>query len=731
MLKLLRYLRPYLVFVLMIIVLLYVQAMTDLELPAQMARIVNTGLQQSGIESAVPDVMRASRYDQLVQLSGGTLAEDLAAAYKIKPAGTDDAGLLARYPLLRDESLAFLRPIGPDQRDQLNHDLTPLFFIIQLVESSDSPFGSIPGFESETPDGGLYPGSDEQIIEAVRGRLEDVPEQVINQGALAAVAAEYEQIGIDLNRLQTDFLWRAGGRMLLIALISAVASILVGLLAARLAAGIGRDLRSDLFRKVTYFSSAEYDSFSPASLITRSTNDVQQIQMMLVMLLRILFYAPILGVGGVLKATRSNLSMGWIIALAVALLLGLIIILSKLAIPRFKKVQKLIDRVNLVTREMLSGLMVIRAFNRDRGQEAKFDRANLDLTRVNLFVSRLMAVMWPLMTLIMNGISLLIIRIGADQIDQGNMQVGDVMAFIQYTMQIIMSFLMVSMIFIMIPRASVSAQRIDEVLKVEPSIRDPEQPASFPADGPGEIELRQVSFRYPGADDDVLHRISLTARPGQTTAIIGSTGCGKSTLINLIPRFYDVTEGQILIDGIDIRQVRQTELRRRIGYVPQQSMLFSGDIASNLRFSAETAEEEELAAALETAQAADFVNSDEGGLARPIAQNGANVSGGQRQRLSIARALAGNPDIYIFDDSFSALDYRTDASLRRALKQKTGQATVLIVAQRIGTILHADQIIVLDDGRIVGRGRHRDLLRTCQVYHEIAASQLSEEELAR
>ncbi|NLC84784.1 MAG: ABC transporter ATP-binding protein, partial [Ruminococcaceae bacterium] len=497
MLKLLRYLKPYLVFMLLIIMLLYVQAMADLELPSQMARIVNTGLQQRGVETAVPDVMRRSLYDRLIQMSDSTLQNDLAAAYKLVPRGADKGDWLERYPLLQTEPLAILQPLNTTTRNRLNTELTPWLFIIHMQES-----GTDSGFALERP----AVATPEDMFTAIKNQLDELPSQVLEQGALAAVAAEYERVGLDLNQLQSKFIWRAGAQMLLIALISAIASILVGLLAARLAAGVGRDLRADLFRKVTYFSSTEYDSFSPASLITRSTNDVQQIQMMLVMLLRILFYAPILGVGGVLKATRSNLSMGWIIALAVTLLLGLIVILSRLAIPRFKLVQKLVDRVNLVTREMLSGLMVIRAFNRNREQEAKFDRANTDLTRVNLFVNRLMVMMWPVMTLIMNGISLLIIRIGADQIDQGSMQVGDVMAFIQYTMQIIMSFLMVSMIFIMIPRASVSAQRIDEVLKVKASIRDPELPLSFPADGPGEVELREVSFRYPGADSDVLHQ---------------------------------------------------------------------------------------------------------------------------------------------------------------------------------------------------------------------------------
>ncbi len=734
MLKIMRYMKPFAGSILLIFILLFMQAMADLELPAYMSQIVNVGIQQRGVEKPVPEVMRQAKMDQLMLLLDETERQLLTESYQVlsRQDTADDLyqEYLQRYPLLAQEPLVLLTDQTDETSQHLESILTIPFFLLSGFEQDEALEG-LTDIEIMLEQLAQLP---ENLRAAALNELKEdislLPEGIIEQTAVAVVAQEYQLIGFDLSSLQNSYLFRTGGLMLLIALLGASASIIVGLISARVAAGLGRDLRHDTFKKVTNFSNAEFDSFSTASLITRSTNDIQQIQMMLVMLLRLLFYAPILGIGGIFKVIDNNLSMAWIIAVAVAALMTLIIVLFNVAMPKFKMIQKLVDRVNLVTREMLSGLMVIRAFNNQKEQEDKFDKANRDLTRTNLFVSRLMVLLWPTMILIMNGTSLLIIWIGAGQVEQGAMQVGDVMAFIQYTMQIIMSFLMVSMVFIMMPRASVSAQRINEVLLVKPVINDPEKPAAYPQSAPGLIEFNDVCFRYPNAENDVLNHISFTARPGETTAFIGSTGCGKSTLVNLIPRFYDTTQGQVLIDHIDVKDVSQAELRKRIGYVPQKGILFSGDVASNVRYGKEDADEQALYKALDTAQAADFVQDSEQKLARPIAQNGSNVSGGQRQRLAIARALASNPDIFIFDDSFSALDYRTDAALRKALFQTTSHSTVLIVAQRIGTILHADQIIVLDEGNIVGIGKHKELLRSCEVYREIAASQLSEEELA-
>lgn len=733
--KLLRFLKPFSVSIILIFLLLFAQAMTDLELPAYMSRIVNIGLQQSGIESALPAAMRTGQYGALEYILDEAAWQEINEAYTvIDPEGADPAeleDLIKEYPILSSEPLALLEDIDERQKNKLLPIVSRGLVVLGAVEQM---LAEIPGLPADTTPGdflaSLLPEQRLELLDRAAAALELMPPAMIEQVAIGIIVEEYEQIGIDLNRLENRYLLRTGGLMLLIALLGAACSILVGLISARIAAGLGRDLRLSLFTKVENFSGIEFDTFSTASLITRSTNDIQQIQMMLVMLLRILFYAPILGIGGILKVIDSNVSMTWIIALAVAALMTLILIMFAVAMPRFKRIQKLVDRVNLVTREILSGLMVIRAFNTEDYQEDKFDRANHDLTRTTLFVSRLMVLLMPVMMLIMNAVTLLIIWVGAAQVDRGAMQVGDVMAFMQYTMQIIMAFLMVSMIFIMLPRASVSAQRINEVLIVEPEIRDPAEPLPLPEDTAGRIEFRNVCFRYPNASADVLHNISFTAEPGKTTAIIGSTGCGKSTLINLVPRFYDVSSGQVLIDNIDVRSVRQEDLRRQIGYVPQKGVLFSGDIAENIRYGKEDASEEELRRAAAIAQALDFIEAGDDKFSASVAQGGSNVSGGQRQRLSIARALVGNPPVYIFDDSFSALDYRTDTALRKALKKYTGQATVLIVAQRIGTIRNADQILVLEEGRIVGSGRHRDLLATCDVYREIASSQLSEEELA-
>ena len=514
-----------------------------------------------------------------------------------------------------------------------------------------------------------------------------------------------------------------------LALLGMLASILVGLIASRVGARMGQSLRKDVFRKVVSFSNGEFDKFSTASLITRSTNDIQQIQLLTVMILRMVLYAPIMAAGGIFKVFRTNVDMSWIIALAVALIVSVVAVLFVVVMPKFKVVQNMVDRLNLVSREILTGLQVIRAFSTEQYEEKRFDSANRDLTKTNLFVNRAMTFMMPLMMLIMNGIAVLIVWVGGHSINDGSMQVGDMMAFIQYTMQIIMSFLMICMISVMLPRAAVSADRVDEILTSGTLIHDPESPKDFAENASGEVVFDHVSFRYPGAEEDVLHDISFTAKPGETTAFIGSTGSGKSTLVNLIPRFYDVTEGRILIDGVDLREVSQHDLRDRLGYVPQKGVLFSGDIASNILYGNPGGGKEEMTEAAAIAQAEEFIGQKQKGYQSPIAQGGSNVSGGQKQRLSIARAIAKHPDIYIFDDSFSALDYKTDVKLRNALKDKTKDSTVMIVAQRISTILHAEQIIVLDDGKVAGKGTHRELLKNCEEYYQIASSQLSEKEL--
>jgi len=570
----------------------------------------------------------------------------------------------------------------------------------------------------------------QQLTEVISQRFGALGDSMITQAAVGPVKAEYEALGMDTDKLQTNYILRVGGMMLLLTLLSGVCTIAVGYLSSRTAAGSARDIRRDVFRKVESFSNTELNTFSTASLITRTTNDITQVQMVVIMLVRLVFYAPILGVGGVIRAVGKGGSMWWIIAVAVMTLISLILIVMSIALPKFKIIQKLIDRINLVAREHLSGVMVIRAFNMQAFEEDRFDKANLDLTGVSLFINRLMVIMMPLMMLIMNGLSMAIIWVGAHQVAEASMQVGDMMAFIQYAMQIVMSFLMLTMMFIFLPRAAVSADRIADVLETDPAIRDPDHPKQYSGSSQGLIEFRDVSFRYPGALSDVLHDVTFTAEPGQTTAIIGSTGCGKSTLVDLIPRFYDVTEGAVYVDGLDVREVSQHDLRDRIGYIPQTGTLFSGTIESNLLYADENASAEAVREAVDIAQASEFIFAEPEGLNAEISQGGTNVSGGQKQRLSIARALVKNPPIYIFDDSFSALDFRTDSALRAALKEKTGERTVLIVTQRVPTIKDADQIIVLEKGRIVGKGTHSHLMDTCETYREIALSQLSAEELA-
>lgn len=571
----------------------------------------------------------------------------------------------------------------------------------------------------------------EMLREMQHMDIDEMPDSIISQAAITFVKSEYQAVGIDLDDVQTKYLLKTGGIMIGIAFFAMAAAVLVTLTSAKLAARLSRVLRDKIFKKVMDFTNSEFDRFSTASLITRSTNDIQQIQMFMTMMFRIVVYAPLLGIGGIIKVLGTNVSMTWTIALGVAAIMCVIFILFKVAMPKFKSLQKLIDRLNLVTREILTGLSVIRAFSTEKHEEERFDTANKNLMKTNLFVNRAMTFMMPAMMLIMNGMTVLIVYAGAGNIDAGKMQVGDLMAFIQYAMQIIMAFLFISMVSIMMPRAQVAAERVNEVLDTDIMIKDPEEPKPFLPEKKGEVEFKEVYFCYPDADEAVLHNISFTAPAGKTTAFIGSTGSGKSTLINLIPRFFDVTRGSILVDGQDIREVKHEDLCDKIGYVPQKGVLFSGTIESNLKYGKEDATEEEVRRAARIAQAADFIEEKEEGYQSPIAQGGSNVSGGQKQRLSIARAVAKDPEIYIFDDSFSALDYKTDVALRAALQKETHGSTTLIVAQRISTILHADQIIVLDEGNIVGKGTHEQLLQTCPVYQQIAKSQLSEEDLKK
>ena len=567
------------------------------------------------------------------------------------------------------------------------------------------------------------------MVEKIEEQMSEMPDTILDQAAVSFCRSAYKDLGMDMDQTQIHYLLKTGGQMAALALLGMAASIMVAFLASRVGASAGRDLRSGVFHKVVGFSNNEFNHFSTASLITRSTNDIQQIQMLIVMLLRMVLYAPILAIGGVLQVMKTNVSMSWIIGLAVIIIAFVVLLLFLVVMPKFKVLQNLVDKLNLVTREILTGLPVIRAFSTEKHEEERFDDANRTLTKTNLFVNRAMTFMMPVMMFVMNGVSVLIVWTGAHGISDGQMQVGDMMAFIQYTMQIIMGFLMLCMISIMLPRAAVAADRVEEVLKSETMIHDPKQEKHFPEDGKGVLTFDHVSFRYPGADEDVLEDITFTAKPGETTAIIGSTGSGKSTLVNLIPRFYDVTSGDIMLDGVDIREVKQQELREKLGYVPQKGVLFSGDIASNIMFGNSHGSDDEMIEAAEIAQATEFIDTKPEKYKSPISQGGLNVSGGQKQRLSIARAIAKHPQVFIFDDSFSALDYKTDVTLRRALAEKTSGSTVLIVAQRISTILHAEQIIVLDEGKVAGKGTHAELLKNCPVYREIAESQLSKKEL--
>ncbi len=746
MTHLLKHLKPFIWMILIAIVLLFVQANSELALPDYLSRIVNVGIQQGGIENAVPLALRQSKMEDITLLMAESDRDRVLQDYTlVTPGSAESQQFLKQYPALSGEAVYILKDLVETEMEWLNNAMIRALLAASGIEKAFENPGqaAIPGMDLSAIPAGADPFDllkmappdvlariQGQVNAALDTQLKTLGENMAEQTAIRLVKAEYEALGMDLTALQTGYILRIGGQMLLITLLSVASAIGVGFFASRTAAGFGRDVRRAVFKKVESFANAEFDKFSTASLITRSTNDVTQIQQLSFMLIRMVFFAPIMGVGGIIRAMDKGSSMWWLIAIAVAVLLAVVTVLFAFTMPKFKLMQKLTDRINLVTREQLTGMMVIRAFNRQDFEHKRFDQTNTELADTGLFISRAMSAMFPTMTLIMNGLSVMIIWIGAHQVAQSTLQVGDMIAFMQYAMQIVFSFLMMSFMFIFLPRALVSVNRVAEVLNTDPSITDKKETARFPQPFRGEVAFNNVSFRYPDADENVICSINFTARPGQMTAFIGSTGSGKSTLINLIPRFYDVTEGNITIDGVDIRDVPQQELREKIGYIPQKSILFSGTIESNLKYGDEKATRADLEKSVAIAQAKDFIQEDEKGFEREIAQGGANVSGGQKQRLAIARALVKQAPIYIFDDSFSALDFKTDAELRKALKEQTASSTILIVTQRVSTILQADQIIVLDNGDIVGKGTHKELMKTCETYREIALSQLSLEELS-
>ena len=733
--KLFKFLKPYTAAVAAIICILVVQAYCDLSLPTYTSDIVNVGIQQGGIDETVPDTISKKDLNHLLLLVPSDRQKTVKNAYtesvekydyngtvmELKASVKEDEKKMDRLSEILGKPM--LMAAGFDS----GSDMTQ-----KIEEQMRTQMSGIPNVDKmDIYDMLEFMGAEGRnaLIGQMDQQMDSMQDSMIAQAAAGYIKDAYTHIGIDTDQIETTYILRTGAKMLALAFLGMAASILVGLLASRVGAGVGRRLRENVFRKVVGFSNAEFDKFSTASLITRSTNDIQQIQLLLVMILRMVLYAPIMAIGGIWKVFHTNVGMSWIIGLAVAVIIVIVGFLFLVVMPKFKLIQNQVDKLNLVSREILTGLSVIRAFGTQKHEEERFDDANKALTKTNLFVNRAMTFMMPLMMFVMNSIAVLIVWVGGHSINDGAMQVGDMMAFIQYTMQIIMAFLMICMISVMLPRAAVSAGRVDEVLTSETLIHDPGNPSHIPEEGKGKVVFDHVSFRYPGAEEDVLHDISFTAEPGKTTAFIGSTGCGKSTLVNLIPRLYDVTDGKITIDGKDIRNVSQHELREKLGYVPQKAVLFSGDIASNILYGNPEGSEAEMTEAATIAQATEFIEQKKKKYKSTISQGGSNVSGGQKQRLSIARAIAKHPDVYIFDDSFSALDYKTDATLRAKLKEKTSESTVMIVAQRISTILHADQIIVLDDGQIVGKGTHKELLKTCEAYYQIASSQLSEKEL--
>lgn len=713
MFKVLKNLKESWISVITIVLLLIVQAAGDLTLPDYTSKIVNVGIQNGGIENVAPEVIRKSEMENMLIFTEGD-NKILASYEEISKDNLDSAEyekLVKKYPALENESLYRIKKISSSEQDELDSLMAKPLMMLSVTK--------------QMPKEQL-----DQMLETVNQKLDDMQESIIEQAAIQEVKSEYKAIGMDTDSIQNQYIIMAGLKMLGISLIIMISAISIMCLSARVAARLAKTLREKVFKKVLRFSNKEFSEYSTASLITRSTNDIQQIQGLIAILFRVLVYAPIIGIGGFLRVlNQSDNSMAWIIGVAIVAILFVVATLFIIAMPRFKKLQQLIDKLNLVAREILTGLPVIRAFNTEKKEEKRFDKANIDLTKTNLFVNRAMSFMMPTLMLIMNGISLLIVWVGAHGIDNGTMQVGNMMAFIQYTMQIVMSFLMISMVSIMLPRASVSANRINEIIETEEIIKDSKEPKKLNPNKKGLVEFKNVSFRYPDSDEEVLSDISFTAEPGKTTAIIGSTGSGKSTIVNLIPRFYDVTSGNLLIDGVDIKDISNKDLRKIIGFVPQKGILFSGTIESNIKYGNPNMSDEQMIEAAQIAQATEFIESKPEKYQEPIAQGGSNVSGGQKQRLSIARAIAIDPEILVFDDSFSALDFKTDSILRAELAKKTQDKTVIIVAQRINTILNADQIIVLEDGKVVGKGTHEELIKTNETYKQIALSQLSAKEL--
>lgn len=747
MLKVLKYLKKTWISVIVIVALLCVQAAADLALPDYTSKIVNIGIQQGGIDTAIPEAISKDEMDNLLMFTNDD--SKILDCYKLvsKDTVSNDEynNYLKEYPALENEEVYVLNKLNKDEKNNLEEMLKKPLVQVYLMQNDqmqekikESLFANVPEPQKEAmkdmelmdilktmPEENL-----EKITSNINEQIDNMQGTIVDQAAISSVKEEYKKLNMDIDKIQNKYIVFAGLQMLGIAFISMASAITIMLLSARVAAKLGNTLRDKVFKKVLSFSTKEFNEFSTASLITRSTNDIQQIQMLITMLFRVVVYAPIIGIGGFIRVlTNSDTSMAWIIGLAILCIIGIVGTLFLLTMPKFKKLQDLVDKLNLVSREILTGLPVIRAFNTEKKEEKRFDGANKNLMKASIFVNRSMSMMMPLLMFIMNSITLLIVWVGGHNVDSGIMQVGDMMAFIQYTMQIVMSFLMISMISIMLPRAAVSAKRINEVIDTTPSIKDKDKTKDFDDNKKGLVEFKDVSFKYPDADSEILEDISFTAEPGKTTAIIGSTGSGKSTVVNLIPRFYDVTGGELLIDGVNIKDVSQKELRSKIGFVPQKGMLFTGTIRSNIKYGNPSMSDEDMIKAATIAQATEFIESKPKKYDEEISQGGTNVSGGQRQRLSIARAIATDPEIFVFDDSFSALDLKTDSKLRAALKEKTENKTVIIIAQRISTILDADKIIVLEEGKIAGIGKHEELMENCEIYKQIALSQLSKEEL--
>ena len=745
-----KYFKPYVLLLLTAIVLLFIQAYTNLALPDYMSDIVNVGIQQGGITTNVPQAIRKDKMDKLLIFINKKDIELVLSNYKlVKNGSVEESEYFLLYPAIKKEDLYILKDIDQNTHEKLNSILTKPWLIAAAVENPQMIPEQAKGKESSTdnenimdfsklPEGtdpftfikNLPDSVKNQLVSTLDNKFTAMGSDMSIKAAATQVKLEYSAIGINTGSIQTHYMLHIGILMLLYTLIGAAAAIITGFLAAKIAAGFARDIRYGIFDRIESFNAQEFDTFSTASLITRSTNDIMQIQMITVMLVSMVFYAPIIGIGGIIHAIEKSSSMWWILALAVAVLSIVIATVFKIAVPKFKLMQLLMDKLNLVSRESLSGMLIIRAFNMQPHDEERFDEVNKDLTKTMLFVNRVMVVMMPVMLLIMNGVSILIIWVGAKQVAASTMQIGDMMAFMQYAMQIVFAFLMLSMMFIMVPRAAVSVERIAEVLRTKPKIIDPQSPETFRDPFEGTIKFSKVSFRYPGAKQDALHNISFTAQKGQTTAFIGTTGSGKSTLVNLIPRFYDTTEGEIIVSGKNVKNVTQHDLRAQIGYIPQKSVLFRGTVEDNLLYADKNADSENIQSAIDISQSKEIIETLSKGIKSEISQGGSNVSGGQKQRISIARALVKKAPIYIFDDSFSALDFKTDAQLRKALKIHTKESTLLIVAQRVSTIKNADQIIVLDKGEIAGKGTHSELMENSAVYREIATSQLSREELA-